>query len=167
MKIYINFFVIVAVLITACNSSKIQLETAINIHRFQKRYMMRLFPWIVFSLKHIIPASYVMASILSDNIEFYHDQVAYQLQKDILEALKNNICGKVTRELQIRSIEVYPIPGYGAVEMGIHGFHNNQEDRQSNPFRQICSALGTRKRAMEDDKSNQSSLMRCPLPVTK
>ena len=44
-----------------------------------------------------------------------------------MEALKNNICGKVTRELLKGSIEVYEIKGYGVVEMGFHAFHNNQE----------------------------------------
>jgi hypothetical protein len=69
-----------------------------------------------------------MNSLFSDNIEFYHDQGGLTTdKKQIIEALKNNICGKVTRELKKGSIEVYPIPGYGAIEMGLHGFHNNQE----------------------------------------
>jgi hypothetical protein len=33
----------------------------------------------------------------------------------------------VTRELVTGSIEVYPIKDYGAVEIGLHKFHNNQE----------------------------------------
>ncbi|MDP1762650.1 MAG: nuclear transport factor 2 family protein [Sediminibacterium sp.] len=131
------FFVIVAVLITACNSSKkIQLETANKYSPVSKE----IYDEIV-SMDSIFFEAYntckldVMASILSDNIEFYHDQGGLSTsKKDILEALKNNICGKVTRELQIGSIEVYPIPGYGAVEMGIHGFHNNQE-KTGNPTR--------------------------------
>ena len=44
-----------------------------------------------------------------------------------MEAVKKNICGKVTRELLQGSIEVYEIKGYGAVQIGFHGFHNNQE----------------------------------------
>jgi hypothetical protein len=43
-------------------------------------------------------------------------------KKKLNEALKNNICGKVKRELKKGSIEVYPINGFGAVEMGMHGF---------------------------------------------
>jgi hypothetical protein len=45
----------------------------------------------------------------------------------LIEARKNNICGKVRRELLKGSIEAYPIPGYGAIEMGAHRFYNNQE----------------------------------------
>ncbi|MCX6316739.1 MAG: nuclear transport factor 2 family protein [Bacteroidetes bacterium] len=70
----------------------------------------------------------VMDTMLSHNIEFYHDQGGLSTsQPQLMEALKKNICGKVTRELLPGSIEVYPIAGYGAVEMGLHAFHNNQE----------------------------------------
>ncbi|BAV07276.1 protein of unknown function [Filimonas lacunae] len=68
------------------------------------------------------------ASLLSDSIEFYHDQGGLMTSKQaILDATKRNICGKVTRELVKGSMEVSPIPGYGAIETGIHKFHNNQE----------------------------------------
>jgi hypothetical protein len=70
----------------------------------------------------------VVDSMISHNIEFYHDQGGLSTsQPQLMEALKNNICGKVTRELLPGSIEVYPIHDYGAVEMGLHAFHNNQE----------------------------------------
>ena len=64
----------------------------------------------------------------ADNIEFYHDKGGLMTSKqDIIDAPKKNICGKVTRELVKGSIEVYPIKDYGAIEMGYHMFHNNQE----------------------------------------
>src|SRR5205085_4242556 len=66
---------------------------------------------------------------LSENIEFYHDKGGLTTsKKELLEALKNNICGKVTRELVAGSIEVYPIAGYGAIQMGRHRFHNIKEN---------------------------------------
>jgi hypothetical protein len=69
-----------------------------------------------------------MAFLTSDSLEFYHDKGGLMTSKKAyLEAIKNNICGKVTRELMQGSIEVYPINGYGAVEIGYHRFHNNQE----------------------------------------
>lgn len=68
------------------------------------------------------------ASIYSDTIEFYHDTGGLMtLKQDILEGTKNYVCGKVTRELIKGSIEVYPIKGFGAIEMGLHQFHNNTE----------------------------------------
>ena len=74
----------------------------------------------------------VQAAFYSDSIEFYHDQGGLITSKqDILDATKRNICGKVTRELVKGSIEVYPISGYGAVEMGLHKFHNNTQEENS------------------------------------
>ena len=71
------------------------------------------------------------ADFYSDSIEFYHDHGGLTTSKQaILDATRKNICGKVTRELVKGSIEVSPIPGYGAVEMGMHMFHNNQEKGQ-------------------------------------
>jgi hypothetical protein len=68
------------------------------------------------------------AAFYSDSIEFYHDQGGFSKSKtDIVEATKKNICGKVTRELVKGSIEVYPIKDYGAIEMGLHKFHNNTQ----------------------------------------
>jgi hypothetical protein len=67
----------------------------------------------------------LQADFYADNIEFYHDQGGLMTSKqEILDAIRRNICGKVTRELVKGSIEVYPIGTYGAVEMGFHKFHN-------------------------------------------
>jgi hypothetical protein len=72
----------------------------------------------------------VMEELISEDLEFYHDQGGLLTSRKLLnEALKNNICGKVSRELKKGSIEVYPIPGYGAVQMGLHGFHNKQQTK--------------------------------------
>lgn len=69
--------------------------------------------------------------IYAADIEFYHDMGGLQTSKKaLLEAIEKNICGKVTRELIPGSIEVSPIPGFGAVELGQHQFHNKQEPGQ-------------------------------------
>ena len=69
-----------------------------------------------------------MAKLMSDDLEFYHDKGGLTTSKtEFLESIKKNICGKVTREVAPGSIEVYPIQGYGAVEIGYHRFHNNME----------------------------------------
>jgi hypothetical protein len=68
------------------------------------------------------------AAIYSDSIEFYHDKGGLMTSKQaLLDAIKKNICGKVTRVLVKGSIEVYPIPGYGAVEIALHRFVNHEE----------------------------------------
>ena len=70
-------------------------------------------------------------SLISEDIEFYHDLGGLSTSKiQIMDGLKNNICGKVTRVLKEGSIEVYPIKDYGAVQMGIHGFYNRAEKNE-------------------------------------
>jgi hypothetical protein len=74
------------------------------------------------------------AAFYSDSIEFYHDQGGLMTSKaELVEATKKNICGKVTRHLVKGSIEVYPIKGFGAVEMASHFFKNNQEEQPATP----------------------------------
>jgi hypothetical protein len=64
-------------------------------------------------------------SLLADDLEFYHDVSGLsRSRQSTVEAVKNNICGKVTRELVPGTLEVYPIANYGAVEIGIHRFHH-------------------------------------------
>jgi hypothetical protein len=56
----------------------------------------------------------VMEELISEDLEFYHDQGGLMTSKQKLnEALTNNICGKVKRELKKGSIEVYEIKGFG------------------------------------------------------
>ena len=65
------------------------------------------------------------ASLIADDVEFYHDQGGVTLGKDKLtESVKKNICGKTTRELVPGTLQVYYMKGYGAVEMGVHRFHH-------------------------------------------
>ncbi|MGC8751337.1 nuclear transport factor 2 family protein [Hydrotalea sp.] len=74
------------------------------------------------------------ANFYDDSIEFYHDKSGLSTSKKaIVEATQKNICGKVTRELVKGSMEVYPIPHFGAIEIGLHIFHNNQEPLPKHP----------------------------------
>ena len=74
------------------------------------------------------------ADFYAEGLEFYHDKSGLDTSKqNIVKRTKENICGKVTRELVPGSIEVYPINGYGAVEMGLHRFHNHAEKEITPP----------------------------------
>jgi hypothetical protein len=69
------------------------------------------------------------ATMVSPDIEFYHDITGLSVgSQPLIDALKNNICGKVTRVLVPGTLEVYPIANYGAVEMGVHRFHHPGHD---------------------------------------
>jgi len=63
-------------------------------------------------------------SLLSDDVEFYHDQGGVTRGHAALtESLKNNICtGDTQRVLVPGSLRVYFMQGYGAIEMGVHRF---------------------------------------------
>ncbi len=74
----------------------------------------------------------LMDKMFPEDIEFYHDRGGLSTSKpDLMKSLENNICNKVQRELLPGSIEVYPIPGYGAVQFGQHRFHNLVEKSTS------------------------------------
>jgi len=68
------------------------------------------------------------ADLYDENIEFFHDKGGLATdKKELLKALKENICNKVTRTLIKGSIEVYPIKDYGTIEIGYHKFFNKEE----------------------------------------
>ena len=78
------------------------------------------------------------ASFYADEIEFFHDGSGLSTSKEeIIEAIKNNICGKVTRDLVADSIEIHEIPNYGVVVIGYHKFNNLIEKSTSEPSKFI------------------------------
>ncbi len=120
------------ILLTSCNTTK---HTTYRLAKNYKPGNQQLYETIV-RLDSIFFDAYntcnlnldKYGSFFSENIEFYHDQGGLMTSKqDIISATQKNICGKVTRELVKGSIEVYPIKDFGAIEIGLHKFHNNQE----------------------------------------
>jgi hypothetical protein len=73
-----------------------------------------------------------LGSMVSDDLEFYHDKTGLSVGKQVfLDAIRKNICGKVNRVLVPNSLEVYPLNGYGAVEIGVHRFiHPGENNNQ-------------------------------------
>ena len=71
-----------------------------------------------------------LSSLVADDLEFYHDKTGLAVGRQVfIDTIRNNICGKVTRELVPGTLEVYPIAHYGAVEIGVHRFrHPGQPD---------------------------------------
>lgn len=64
-----------------------------------------------------------LAYLVAEDLEFYHDKTGLAVgRQTFLNAIKNNICGKVHRELVPGTLEIYPMEGFGAVEIGIHRF---------------------------------------------
>jgi hypothetical protein len=75
-----------------------------------------------------------LGSYFAEDCEFYHDKGGVTLSRaSVVEAVKNNICGKVRRELVPGSIEVWPIPGYGAIQTGSHRFYELNYGKPNEP----------------------------------
>jgi len=63
------------------------------------------------------------ASYIAPDVEFYHDKGGVTLGRDkLVDSIRKSICGKLRRELIAGTLQVYPIKGYGAVEIGSHRF---------------------------------------------
>jgi hypothetical protein len=66
---------------------------------------------------------------LEDGLEFYHDQAGLSVGRAAtVDAVNNSVCNNFTRQLVPGTLEVWPIPGYGAVETGLHTFTNAGAD---------------------------------------
>jgi ketosteroid isomerase-like protein len=66
-----------------------------------------------------------LAEMVSDDLQFFHDHDGLSVGRDtFVQSVKRNVCGHFTRSLEPGSAEVWPVPGYGAVEIGAHRFHH-------------------------------------------
>jgi hypothetical protein len=125
------FFTIVAFATSCSTVRKNNLDTRYNykpddLQLYQKILMLDSAFFALYNTCDTNLKSY--SDFYSDSVEFIHDQGGVSTSKnDIVEATRKNICGKVTRELVKGSVEVYSIKGYGAVEIGLHKFHNSAE----------------------------------------
>ncbi len=69
------------------------------------------------------------SNLLTEDVEFYHDESGFMVSsKTQSEGLKTrcaeqNRNGILRRELVKETLEVYPLPNYGAVEIGVHNFY--------------------------------------------
>lgn len=69
-----------------------------------------------------------VGSMAAEDLEFYHDQTGLSIgRQNLVDSLRQNICGKVHRELVPGTLEVYPLRGYGAVEICVHRFTHPKE----------------------------------------
>jgi hypothetical protein len=63
------------------------------------------------------------ASFFAEDVEFYHDKGGLMRGRQaLLDAVKNNICGKTRRDLVPGTLEVHPMDNFGALQMGTARF---------------------------------------------
>jgi hypothetical protein len=63
------------------------------------------------------------AAFFDPGVEFYHDKGGVSWTRDkMIGDVRANVCGKFARELVPGSLRVYPVPDFGAIELGTHRF---------------------------------------------
>jgi len=79
-----------------------------------------------------------LTAMVDENLEFYHDLGGLTLGRPaFLDSIRNNTCGKMIRELVPGTLQVYPVKGYGAIEMGVHRFHHPGHEKEFPSARQL------------------------------
>ena len=69
-------------------------------------------------------------AFFDDDVEFYHDQGGLSRGSEtVTEAVRQNICGKVRREIVPGTLQVHEMRGYGAFALGVHRFLQRREGR--------------------------------------
>lgn len=64
-----------------------------------------------------------LARYIAADIQFYHDKSGLMVgRSNLVDGIRDNICGKLRRVLIPGTLSVDPIPGYGALETGTHRF---------------------------------------------
>jgi hypothetical protein len=76
----------------------------------------------------------ILKTVFAENLEFYHDNDGLSDYTTNMESFKRNFethaNNALRRELVKGSLEVYPVPGYGAIEIGIHRFIHTENGKQ-------------------------------------
>lgn len=68
-------------------------------------------------------------SFFAKDLEFYHDKEGLSGYEKNMESFQKHFAedAKVRRELVEGTLEVYPLAGFGAVELGIHRFYTSEK----------------------------------------
>lgn len=64
-----------------------------------------------------------LAAMVAEDLEFFHDKAGLMRSRQaFLDSVRQNVCGKFRRELLPGTTSVYPLEGFGAIQMGDHKF---------------------------------------------
>ena len=74
----------------------------------------------------------VIRNVFAESLEFYHDKGGLTDYATSMANFKNVFTQNpdLRRELVKGSLEIYPLPGYGAVEMGEHRFTHKENGKE-------------------------------------
>jgi ketosteroid isomerase-like protein len=71
-------------------------------------------------------------SMFSEDLEFFHDLGGLTGYNHTVDFMRSVATGKndLRRELLSSSLEIYPVPGYGAIQKGAHAFCHTENGKQ-------------------------------------
>ncbi len=70
-----------------------------------------------------------LKTLFTEDLEFYHDKAGLTSYSQTIEGFKSQFESNddMRRELVEGSLEVYPIPNFGAIEIGVHTFCHTED----------------------------------------
>ena len=139
MKIFktITFFIlIITLLVSACSTSKTNKINQSNLYSPVSKDLYDTIAYLdsVFFNAFNTRNADKLKTLLSDNLEFFHDLGGVTNYSQNIDAFKKSFESerRVRRELVKGTLEVYPIKDYGAVETGTHRFYATEKGQQEN-----------------------------------
>lgn len=71
-------------------------------------------------------------SFFNESLEFYHDESGFTGYEHTVDFMKSTVANnsQLKRELVKEKLEVYPVPGYGAMQIGEHRFCHLENGKQ-------------------------------------
>lgn len=69
-------------------------------------------------------------ALFAEDLEFYHDKDGLLRSRAALVEAVKNLCHKVRRVLVPGTLEVHPLEGYGAVQIGVHRFEHPGREKE-------------------------------------
>lgn len=90
-----------------------------------------------------------LGSFVAEDLEFYHDQTGLARgRQSLIDGVRQNVCGKVRRDLVRGTLEVHPLRGYGAMETGEHLFCDPRVHRVCDDTTSGCVPISVEIRVM-------------------
>ena len=73
-----------------------------------------------------------LMALFSEDLEFYHDNDGLQTHADVAEGFEGLFARNdgIRRELVPGTLRIFPIRGYGAIEVGSHRFCHDEHGRR-------------------------------------
>ena len=69
-------------------------------------------------------------AMFAEDAEFFHDHDGLLKTRATIMTAMRNVCGTHRRELVAGSLEVHPLPGYGAMAAGMHRFYHMENGKE-------------------------------------